>query len=384
MRLFVNNAFRVAISNRNVLGKNGASRILIEQAQKFSSKGARVYLYVSRINKALVSKDITIKHFFSLNPIKKIRREQFAYKFKDFCNRSNIDLSIGNGDTVHQQVLFMHNLIELENKFVPKMQDLNSNYAFLIHDQILKEKNFELLVCNSLLMKNFIQQKYSVSDEDCVVLYPGYDPKKFNTSNKLDVKNAFIKKYNLKKNFIVGFVTSGNLKKRGIDIFFKILMHMPKHLLDDISFIVVGKEKNFKSYLAKYPQLYNNINYIEPIDDVENIFKSLDVLVHPALIEEFGMVVLESMACGVPVITSKRVGASEIFENNLTDLVTNEPNPLEFSKKLTEIITNSQKRINCSLIASNIATKYTWNSYFAKLFEIYAFKQLIPKSFIQS
>jgi hypothetical protein len=67
----VNNAFRVAISNRNVLGKNGASRILIEQAQKFSSKGARVYLYVSRINKALVSKDITIKHFFSLNPIKK-------------------------------------------------------------------------------------------------------------------------------------------------------------------------------------------------------------------------------------------------------------------------------------------------------------------------
>lgn len=379
----MNKTFKVAIAIRNILGKNGASRIVLEQARRFVAHAEQVYLYVSRYNKDIIDKNITIEHFYSLNPIKQIRRKQYALKFQDICNKYHVDLSIGNGDTLDQRVLFMHNLVELELKATQNIDNLANNYTFTLHDKVLKEKKFELLVCNSHLMKNFIQEKYATPNENTIVLYPGYDPKKFNTANKAQARDAFKKKYGINNDYIVGFVTSGNLKKRGIDIFFETLLNIPQKTIDRIAFVVVGKEKNFGSYLEKYPQFAHSIYYIEPVDDVENIFKSLDILIHPALIEEFGMVVLESCACGVPVISSKKVGASEIFFNNLPELIIPEPNAVEFSKKIIDLINNRQKCKKFSLIAESTAKNYTWDHYFAKLFDIYEQKNLIPQGYLK-
>lgn len=380
----MNKAFKVAIAIRNILGKNGASRIVLEQARRFVAHGEQVYLYVSRYNKDIIDKNIMIEHFYSLNPIKQIRRKQYALRFQNVCAKYHIDLPIGNGDTLSQKVLFMHNLVELELKVTQNIDNLANNNTFALHDKILKEKNFELLVCNSRLMKNFIQEKYSISNDNTIVLYPGYDPKKFNTANKAQARDTFKKRYGINKDYIVGFVTSGNLKKRGIDIFFETLLNIPKKAIDSVAFVVVGKEKNFGGYLEKYPQFAAySIYYIEPLDDVENIFKSLDILIHPALIEEFGMVVLESYACGVPVISSKKVGASEIFFNNLPELIIQEPNAIEFSKKIIDLINNRQKCKKFSLIAESTAKNYTWDHYFAKLFDIYEQKNLIPQGYLQ-
>ncbi len=374
--------FKVAIANRNILGKNGASRIILEQTKRFKDAGAEVYLYVSRYDKNIIPNSININRFFSLNPFKQARRKNFALKFRDFCNKSNIDLSIGNGDTIDQKVLFMHNLVELELKLVHKIENYSSDNTFVIHDTILKNNEFELLICNSNLMKNFIQQRYKIADEKLTVIYPGFDPSIFNTKNKEILRKQFKERYNIRTKYLVGFVTSGNLKKRGIDVFFDMLTLMPKDLISKITFVIVGKEKNFDFYLSKYKEFAKNIIYIKPTQTIENIVKSLDILVHPALLEEFGMVLLEAMACGVPAIASNMVGASEIYSNSMKELVLKNPKPIDFANMLIHSLNNPQKLRNLSLNFEKIAINYTWDNYFKILFDVYAIKGLIPKDFV--
>jgi len=62
-----------------------------------------------------------------------------------------------------------------------------------------------------------------------------------------------------------------------------------------------------------------------PRGDIEAVFAAADVLCVPSRQEAFGNVVLEACAAGVPVVTSRRVGASELLHGELDDLVIDDP-----------------------------------------------------------
>ncbi len=109
----------------------------------------------------------------------------------------------------------------------------------------------------------------------------------------------------------------------------------------------------------KNKEIRDRIVYTQPIPKVENLFKILDAFVHCARFEEFGLVVQEAMACGIPVITSKKVGAHEVFMNNPFLLEIPEKNNL--AQKMVEIYENEKNRISTSEEGIILAQKNTWD-----------------------
>ena len=49
------------------------------------------------------------------------------------------------------------------------------------------------------------------------------------------------------------------------------------------------------------------------VDDKTEFFSSIDLLVHPAKLEAFGMVITEALASGVQVLCSRECGAAEVL-----------------------------------------------------------------------
>lgn len=76
--------------------------------------------------------------------------------------------------------------------------------------------------------------------------------------------------------------------------------------------------------------LESRVAVIEHRDDVAPVLAALDVLVCPSDHEPFGMVVLEALAAGRPVVASDTGGPSEILEDGKSGLLfrTGDPDAL--------------------------------------------------------
>src|SRR5206468_6819098 len=59
-----------------------------------------------------------------------------------------------------------------------------------------------------------------------------------------------------------------------------------------------------------------------PDDALLRLYKVIDVAVYPSLYEPFGIVALEAMAAGIPVVVSDAGGLREIVEPDITGTVT--------------------------------------------------------------
>jgi glycosyltransferase involved in cell wall biosynthesis len=69
------------------------------------------------------------------------------------------------------------------------------------------------------------------------------------------------------------------------------------------------------------------------IDDVRGAIRDADFVVLPSRFDGFGLVVVEALALGTPVIVSSKAGASEFFRPDQGVLVV-EPDPLAIAKGL--------------------------------------------------
>lgn len=97
----------------------------------------------------------------------------------------------------------------------------------------------------------------------------------------------------------------------------------------NVRFVLVGRDTatapngaSFKEYIIKSLQTYNssdNVMFIDflPEDELIRLYSACDVFASPSLYESFGLVVLEAMSCGKPVVATPVGVVPELAINNL-------------------------------------------------------------------
>lgn len=117
---------------------------------------------------------------------------------------------------------------------------------------------------------------------------------------------------------VIGTVAQIGYRK-GIDLF----LDAAQHLLDEgksIKFVIAGpqavrEEEYFKTIMDRlqHGQLKGNVLYLGSRTDIPDVLSSLDIFFLPTRAEPFGMVVIEAMAAGLPVVASEVGGIPEII-----------------------------------------------------------------------
>jgi alpha-1,3-rhamnosyl/mannosyltransferase len=76
----------------------------------------------------------------------------------------------------------------------------------------------------------------------------------------------------------------------------------------------VGWNTNLEAYLQAHPDVAGNLHHIGFIDDADlpALYSSAYAFVYPSIYEGFGLPILESMACGTPVICSNSSSLPEV------------------------------------------------------------------------
>ena len=92
--------------------------------------------------------------------------------------------------------------------------------------------------------------------------------------------------------------------------------------------------------------------------DVENIIPNCDFLVLPSFSESFGLVLIEALACGKPVIGSDVGGISEIINDDVGLLVN--PNDVSsISNSIDKLVDDEDLRVRLSRNARNRAKDFS-------------------------
>jgi glycosyltransferase involved in cell wall biosynthesis len=228
---------------------------------------------------------------------------------------------------------------------------------------------------------SYLIEKFSVLMPDKIISVSDH------TSNKLK------KELKLKKNIVTiadgidtGYIRKVKPSSRKSDVIFagRLLSHknvdvliksiaLLKNKNPKIKCLIIGDgpEKKTLGKLVDDLNLAKNISllgFMENHDTVLSYLKSSKVFVSPSTREGFGIVVIESLACGLPVVVIKHSqnASADLVEQNKNGLLIN-LGESELSKAISKLIISKRKKE----IYFEYAEKYDWENIIPRLEKIY-------------
>ncbi|HNE04761.1 MAG TPA: glycosyltransferase, partial [Anaerolineales bacterium] len=106
-------------------------------------------------------------------------------------------------------------------------------------------------------------------------------------------------------------------------------------------------------------------------DTLPYYYSAAEILVMPSLYESFGMVALEAMACGTPVIASEVGGLGYLVQDGVTGYTVPDSAPEALCEKLSILLGNSDLRNEMGMKAAEYATDYAWEKIAAGIINVY-------------
>jgi glycosyltransferase involved in cell wall biosynthesis len=106
-----------------------------------------------------------------------------------------------------------------------------------------------------------------------------------------------------------------------------------------------GRDKDLLQNLIEEYKLYNHVILMGPTQHVDLELSKASIYALSSRFEGFGMVIVEAMQCGVPVVSFDcPKGPSEIITNNVDGILVEDGNVEQFAESLMDLMGNMEKR----------------------------------------
>ncbi|MCL4274375.1 MAG: glycosyltransferase [Anaerolineales bacterium] len=106
-------------------------------------------------------------------------------------------------------------------------------------------------------------------------------------------------------------------------------------------------------------------------DTLPYYYSAAEVLAMPSLYESFGMVALETMACGTPVIASDVGGLGYLVQNGVTGFTIPDSDPEMLCEKLSLLLDDHDLRNGMGERAAEYASEYEWEKIASQIVDVY-------------
>ncbi len=263
--------------------------------------------------------------------------------------------------------------VQYPNRLTKILKYLSIKHLTILYleGQVFKKKNHRKIIANSELGKQHAIYYHAVPENNIEVIYNGVDPDKFNPQVKSLYRDGTRKKLGIKKNEIVLLFVGRNFKLKGVKTIIESIPLLGEEK-ENVRVLIVGKGKS--SYflrLAKKLDVKNRIFFAGERSDIEKLYAAGDIFIFPTFYDPFANVCLEALACGLPVITTKMNGASEIIENGRNGYVVEDyTSPDELAARIADILPNDLRK-SMSACACETAKEYTPFNNAARVEKLY-------------
>jgi len=302
---------------------------------------------------------------FALNCRRMLKRERFDI-IQSFERTIYQDVYRA-GDGCHREWLIQRKKIDplyktITNRFNPLHMVL-----LWIEREIFREGNYKMIIAISKRGKEEIVKHYGVPRKQIKVVYNAIDRRRFDFEDRMKTREEVRKKIGIPGDApLLIFVGSG-FKRKGLPATIRALTKLNSKIL----LMVIGRDR-IGPYLslAKKQNVEKRVFFVGPVVDVERYYCASDLFVFPTVYEPFGNVCLEAMAAGLPVVTSRISGGSEVLDEGRNGYVVEDPTDyFAIAEKIRaglELEPRSVRKLNAEKLCN-----YSWGNYLNELSAIY-------------
>lgn len=293
-------------------------------------------------------------------------------------NSINSSRKLRDMDVIHVQWPIPNGLGALIVKYFHGIPYINTIYG----EEIYLSKRYHTMFIIKLLVRNASKTIMISSATLKVSLNEHLKDGKFEII-PFGVDTEFFRPIKIEKNSKIFQILSVGylIERKG----FNYLIKAVKEVLEfhnEVKLIIVGSgplEKQIKKLICEL-KLENNIQILNNISDNEllNIYNSSDLFTLPSIIdsqgntEGLGVVLLEAMACKLPVIGSNTGGIPDIIQDNVTGRLVQQKDIHGLSKAIIDLIENEDLRKNMALNGYEMVKgHFSWEKIAKDYIEIY-------------
>ena len=116
------------------------------------------------------------------------------------------------------------------------------------------------------------------------------------------------------------------------------------------------------------------VRFTDPVPQplLADWYRAADLTVVPSYSESFGLVAIESQACGTPVVATAVGGLRTAVRDGVSGVLVESHAPDDYARVIGDLLTNDDRRRELGRGAINHATGFSWSATASDMLEVYA------------
>jgi UDP-glucose:(heptosyl)LPS alpha-1,3-glucosyltransferase len=229
------------------------------------------------------------------------------------------------------------------------------------------------VIAVSRMVKQQIITHFNLSEERIALVFNSVDLTRFTPANRARYRAAKRAELGIDDKDIVLFILGNNYRLKGLKPLIRSVALLKRQFPDQrIKLLVAGRGQIARyRWLARWLGVLDSVLFLGSISNSEQYYAAADIYVHPTFFDVCSLVVLEALASGLPVITTKFNGASEAIESDLAGAVLEDPGDVQALARAISRFLSHEAREKAIPVARTMIEKYPLERNIADTLEVY-------------
>ncbi len=216
-----------------------------------------------------------------------------------------------------------------------------------------------VLIALSQMVRRDFRQLHEARDEQIRIVYNGVDLERFTPDNQAVHRQATRRKLGVDDQEVLLFLSAHNFRLKGVPTMLRATVAL-RQAGHPVRLVIAGGKRlrPYQRWIARHGAA-SFISLVGSVDDPVPLYAAADAYVHPTFYDPCSLVLLEALACGLPVVTSQENGAGELVTSGVEGyLIDNPADDVELAQTLTPLLERS-RRESMGLAARSLAERHS-------------------------
>lgn len=373
-------------ASRSIEDSGGISKVAYRIALEFSRRKLSVETFTSEIEKGC-EQGIGVVHFITPAPssVRGIRRYVSVFFWtlrftgrvhREFVKRGSRSVTISHRDSFGADICVGHSChraaIQRKRLEGRRFWFLNPMHLLYLYQEyrIFRRWPYRCLVAISSDIAEEYNRFYGVPEDRIRIIPNGVDLDQFHPDRRNESRIEVSRELSFGENDHILLFVGNEFSRKGLEYVIDALLGLIDTLRDPVRLIVIGKDdpSPFRQQTNDLG-LNENVFFLGHRTDAPLFFNASDLFLLPAAYEPFGLVGIEAMAAGVPIVATSTGGIKDYLEDSLNGYVVTRDSG-DITEKSLRILQDSDLRDSMSRKARETALQYSWSAIAGQYLDI--------------